>query len=81
MTEDCLTIMAAMGTEYTCPPSWGVPAHSDDACHQVFPGSVTRLLKEAGCCVYQWRLIQFNSVETKLIGNSISYCLGISCGA
>lgn len=38
-----------------------VPACDDDSRHQVFSVSVTHLLKEAGCCVDQWRLIQFNA--------------------
>ena len=50
-------------------PFLGVPASSDDSYHQAFLVSVTNLLKEAGRCVYQWRLIQFNAVETKLMSD------------
>ena len=60
-------------------PFLGVPAGNDDSCHQVFSVSVTHLLKETGRCVHQRRLIQLNAVETKLISDRISYCLGISC--
>ena len=43
------------------PSFLGVPARNDDSCHQVFPVSVTHLLEEAGCRVYQRRLIQLNT--------------------
>ena len=42
-------------------PFLGVPAGNDDSCHQVFSISVTHLLKEAGRCVHQRRLIQLNA--------------------
>lgn len=60
-------------------PFLGVPGSSDDSYHQAFLVSVTNLLKEAGRCVYQWRLIHFNAVETKLMSDCVSSCLGISC--
>ena len=41
--------------------------------------SGTNLVKKAGHGVYQWRLIQFNAAETKLISEYVGSCLGISC--